>query len=180
MLWGRRELLEELPVRKLRPASSALPERWMPGTQNHEGIAGTLAAVDYLAEIGREHAPQAADRRAALRAAYDAIGAHERSLTTAMLEVLGELDDVRLYGIVDSGRLDERVSTFSFTHARRSPEEIARHLAGHGIQVWHGNFYALPLTEALGLEPDGLVRIGLLHYNTHDEIERLRSVLARL
>jgi len=180
LLWGRRELLEELPVRKLRPASSMLPERWMPGTQNHEGIAGTLAAIEYLADIGREHAPHAADRRAALTAAFDAIGAHERSLTGAMLEALGELDGVHLRGIVDPARLDERVSTFSFTHAGHSPETIARRLAAQGIHVWHGNFYALPLTEALGLEPDGLVRIGLLHYNTHDEIKRLRTALSRL
>ena len=76
--------------------------------------------------------------------------------------------------------MDDRVPTVSITHRRMPPDVLARKLADRGIFVWHGNFYGLPLTEALGLEPEGLVRIGLLHYNTHDEIERLRSALARL
>ena len=179
-LWGRRELLEGLPVRKLRPVSDVPPDRWMPGTQSHEGIAGTLAAIDYLAGIGREHAPDAQDRRAALRAAFDAIGEHESRLGATMIEKLAGLPDIRLWGITDTARLAERVPTFSITHRRHAPDKVARHLAERGIFVWHGNFYAQPLTEALGLEPAGLVRIGLLHYNTAEEIDRLHSALTEL
>jgi cysteine desulfurase family protein (TIGR01976 family) len=180
VLWGRRELLEQLPVRKLRPAPAELPGRWMNGTQNHEGIVGTLAAIEYLAEIGRAHAPDVADRRAALASAFATIGAYERSLAAEMIEALSGLSDVRVWGLTDPQRLDERVPTVSFTHETRSPREIARHLGLRGVFVWHGNFYALPVTEALGLEPDGLVRAGLLHYNTVEDIERLRSALAEL
>jgi cysteine desulfurase family protein (TIGR01976 family) len=179
-LWGRRELLEGLPVRKLRPVSDVPPDRWMPGTQSHEGIAGTLAAIDYLAGIGREHAPDAQDRRAALRAAFDAIGEHESRLGATMIEKLAGLPDIRPWGITDTARLAERVPTFSITHRRHAPDKVARHLADRGIFVWHGNFYAQPVTEALGLEPAGLVRIGLLHYNTAEEIDRLHSALTEL
>jgi cysteine desulfurase family protein (TIGR01976 family) len=178
ILWGRRELLEQLPARRLRPVADTLPERWMTGTQNHEGIAGTLAAIDYLAAIGRERRPEAAGRRPALVAAFEAIGAHERGLARHALAAFATVPGLSLCGIADPARLDERVPTFSFTHARRPAAAIARHLAGHGIFVWSGNFYALPLTEALGVEPDGLVRVGFLHYNTVDEIERLREALA--
>jgi cysteine desulfurase family protein (TIGR01976 family) len=177
MLWGKRDLLESLPVRKLRPAPQELPGRWMTGTQNHEGIAGARAAIEYLADIGRGHSPHAPDRRAALCAAFEAIGEYERSLSARMIEALTGLRDVRLWGIADPRRLDERTPTFSITHRSRSPLEVAQHLAQRGIFVWHGNFYALPLTEALDLEPDGLVRIGLLHYNTVEEIDRLRLAL---
>jgi len=180
MLWGKRDSFERLPARQLRPAPRELPGRWMTGTQNHEGIAGTLAAIEYLAEIGRHHEPDVSDRRASLVAAYRAIRTYELSLASVMLEVLSRLPDVRLWGIGDPTRLEERVPTFSITHRRHSPIEVARHLARRGIFVWHGNFYALPLTEALGLEPDGLVRIGMLHYNTRDEIERLGEALAEL
>lgn len=180
MLWGKRDLLERLPVRKLRPAPQELPGRWMTGTQNHEGIAGARAAIEYLADIGRGHAPDAPDRRAALCAAFEAIGEYERSLSERMIEALTGLRDVRLWGITEPRRLDERTPTFSITHRSRSPIEVAQHLAQRGIFVWHGNFYALPLTEALDLEPNGLVRIGLLHYNTVEEIDRLRTALEEL
>ena len=179
-MWGRRDLLARLPVRHLRPVGDAPPASWMPGTQSHEGIAGTLQAIEYLADIGREHAPRAADRRAALREGFEAIGAHERLLSTRMLDMLDEIPELSVWGITDRERLAERVPTFSFTHQRRKAAEIARHLGQRGIFVWHGNFYALPLTEALDLEPDGLVRVGLLHYNTTEEIDRLGAALADL
>jgi cysteine desulfurase family protein (TIGR01976 family) len=180
MLWGRRELLERLPVRQLRPASQTMPGRWMPGTQNHEGIAGVLAAIEYLAEIGRVAAPQASDRRSALASAFEVIGSHEGRLASRMIRALTGLPGIRVWGITDPERLDERVPTFSFTHETHSPAEIARRLGQLGIFVWHGNFYALPVTEALGLEPDGMVRVGMLHYNTDDEIDRLHEALAGL
>lgn len=178
VLWGRRELLARLPVYKLRPAPDGLPGRWMTGTQPHEGIAGALAAVDYLAELGRRRRPEAAGRRAAVRAAFQGIRAYEQGLVGRLLAELAELPDVKVWGITDRQRLDQRVPTVAIAHRRHPPRQLADSLAERGIFVWHGNFYALPLTEALGLEPEGLVRIGLLHYNTQQEVERLVAALA--
>ncbi len=177
VLWGRRELLEALPAYKVRPAPDDLPGRWMTGTQNHEGIAGTLAAVEYLADLGRRRDTGAVKRQAALRAAYEGIEKHERQLLVRLLAGLREMPEITVHGITDPARLAERVPTICCTHARLAPSEVARRLAADGIYVWHGNYYALPLTEALGLEPDGAVRIGLLHYNTADEVDRLLAAL---
>ena len=180
VLWGRRELLSELPAYKLRPAPDDLPGRWMTGTQNHEGIAGTLAAVDYLADLGRNLVAHSAPRRAALEAALAGIVAYERELVRGLLAGLAGLPGVKVWGITDRNRLDQRVPTVAITHQRLRPDELATYLAERGIFVWHGNFYALPLTEALGLEPEGLLRIGLLHYNTAEEVQRLLEALAEL
>jgi cysteine desulfurase family protein (TIGR01976 family) len=181
MFWGRRELLESLPAYKVRPASEKLPERWMTGTQSHEGIAGTLAAIDYLADLGRRVAgDDRLDRRAALAAAYSAIGHYERSLAGRMLAGLAEIPAITVYGITDPKRLAERHPTFSITHARLRPVELAERLDGEGIYTWHGNYYALCLSEALGLEPHGMLRIGLVHYNATDEVERLLEALRGL
>lgn len=180
VLWGRRELLEALPAYKLRPAPDELPGRWMTGTQNHEGIAGALAAVEYVADLGRPVASAGSNRRAALAAAFDVIRGHEESLCRALLAGLAQLSQVRVWGISDPARMVQRVPTVAITHARRTPREIAKFLDDRGVYVWHGNFYALPLTTALGLEPEGLVRIGLLHYNTLGEVERLLAALGEL
>ncbi|MEE8451797.1 MAG: cysteine desulfurase-like protein [Thermoguttaceae bacterium] len=180
MLWGRRELLSELPAYKVRPAADGIPDRWMTGTQSHEAIAGTLAAVEYLADLGRRLEPGAKDRRAALEAAYAGIANYELGLLRTMLDGLARLPGVKVWGITDPERFDQRVPTVSITHERLSPEALATRLGERGIFVWHGNFYALPLTEALGLEPEGMVRIGLLHYNTAEEVQRLLDVLVEL
>ena len=180
VMWGRRELLAELPAYKVRPAPDGLPGRWMTGTQCHEGIAGTLAAVDYLADMGRRYATGTPDRRAALAATFDLITSHERGLVATLLAGLADTPDVRVWGITDPAQFDERVPTVSITHARLGPGDLAARLGEQGIFVWHGNFYALPLTEALGLEPDGMVRIGLLHYNTEEEVQRLLTALREL
>lgn len=180
ILWGRADLLAELETDKLRPAPSQAPERWMTGTANHEGILGTAAAVEYLAGLGRHLAGDALARPAALDAAFEAITTYERELSRHLLAGLAEISDVRVWGITEPQRLGERVPTVSFTHARRSPTEIVDHLARHGIQAWHGNFYALPVTEALGLEPAGMVRVGCLHYDTPAEIDQLLRALRNL
>lgn len=179
VLWGRAELLQALPVRKLRVVSDSIPARWMPGTQNHEGIAGAAAAVDYLAELGKRTGGAASTRRAALVAAFEAIELHERRLVGQMLKGLSAIDALRVWGIVDDRRFEERVPTVAITHDRERPGDLARVLAAEGIFVWSGNNYALPLTEALGLEPDGVMRVGLLHYNTSDEVDRFVTTLAR-
>jgi len=180
-MWGRRELLEELSAYKVRPAPNSLPGKWMTGTQNHEGIAGVLAAVDYLADIGRRHAADdGLDRRAALREAYTVIGDYELRSFERLVAGLTELDDVRIWGITEPNRFSERLPTLSITHANIRPAELAEYLGQRGICVWQGNYYALQLTETLGLEPDGMVRIGLVHYNTAEEVDRILEALADL
>ncbi len=180
LLWGRRELLESLEVDKVRPAPDTLPGRMMTGTQSHEAIFATAETVEYLADLGREVSPGCGNRRAALLAAYQAINSYEMSLLRRLLDGLAELPEIRVYGITDPSRFHQRVSTISFTHARRTPGQIARYLGDLGIFVWHGNYYALPLTERLGLEPQGMVRVGLVHYNTPAEVERLLEALRSL
>ncbi len=182
MMFGRRRWLEELAPYKLRVASDALPDRWMTGTQNHEGLAGLTAAIDYLAEVGRRERrlPPDVDRRAALLAASDVITDYEQILNRRLLQGLAALESVRLFGITAPQRLKERVPTFALTHARLTPRELARRLGEQGLFVWDGNFYALAVTEALGLEPQGLLRIGAVHYNTTEEIDRLIGALESL
>jgi len=181
ILWGRRELMEQLPVDKLRPPKDVPPGRWMTGTPSYEGIAGTRAAVEYLAELGRSVSGSASlGRRDAITAAYRAIGAYETALTQRLLTGLTKLPSFRVHGVTDPERTEDRVATISFTHARLSPRQISEALAARGIFVWDGNFYALPITEALGLEPDGVVRVGLLHYNTEAEVDRLLTALAEI
>jgi cysteine desulfurase family protein (TIGR01976 family) len=181
ILWGRRELLEELPAYKLRPATDALPEKWMTGTQNHECIAGTLAAIDYLSELGRTLADdETLSRRCALKNAYEAITDYEQQLIWHLIDGIRLLGSFRLWGIADPLRRSERLPTISITHAHRKPAEIAEELGRRGLFVWHGNYYALPLTERLDLEPDGMIRVGLVHYNTLAEVDRLLTALNEL
>jgi cysteine desulfurase family protein (TIGR01976 family) len=180
LLYGRKSLLDALPAYKVRPASDETAQRWETGTQNHEGIAGTLAAIEYLAALGRDHDPAAGSRRAALLAAWEAIRAYESGLALRLLDVLARAPGVRVYGLTDPARVSERTPTCSFTHARRTAAEVAARLAERGICSWSGNFYALGVTETLGLEPAGLLRVGLLHYNTAAEIDRLGEALGDL
>ena len=177
LLWGRRNLLESLKAYKLRPASNQLPDKWMTGTGNHEGIAGVGEAIEYLADLGRGVDPTAESRRQALATAFRAIGNHERELSLGLLDGLVRLPGVTIHGITDADLIDQRVATYSITHDQLSPGELAEHLARRGIFTWAGNHYALPVTEALGLEPGGTLRISALHYNTLEEIERTISAL---
>ena len=180
VMWGRRQRLESLECYKVRPATNTLPGKWMTGTQNHECLAGVGAAVDYLAALGRRIDSTAGDRRSALKAAYSGIAAHERRLTAQFLAGLAELSSIHLFGHTSPKSIDQRVATFGLRHRNQVPAALAQHLADRGIFTWHGNFYALPLTEALGLEPEGMLRIGFLHYNTPDEVERLLDQLREL
>ena len=181
IMWGRRALLESLPAYKLRPAPDDLPGRWMTGTQNHECLAGTLAAVDYLADLGRTLAEDPTlERRPALDHAYREIRAYEQRLATRLIQGLQQLDAVTIYGITDPERFNQRLPTVSITHDRITPKELAAELDKKGIFVWHGHYYALQLTEVLQREPEGMVRIGLAHYNTDEEVDRLLVALAEL
>ena len=171
ILWGRRGRMEELPVAKLRVSTEEVPFRWMTGTQSHEGIAGTRAAIDHIAWIGREvSGNEGLGRREALKIAYSAIEEHERELCLRMIQGLADIDGLKIWGITNPERIAERSPTVSFTHPKMVASEIGALLAERGIFVWAGNFYALELTEALGLEPEGVLRVGLLHYNTMEEV----------
>lgn len=181
LLWGRRERLESLEAYKVRPAANSLPGKWMTGTQNHECIAGVLAAIDYLAALGRTLAGvHDLCRRRALAAAYAGIEIHETAMAKRLLAGLAELPGVRVRGILDEARGNERVSTISFHAAAMPAERIVTELAAKGVFAWHGNYYAIGVTAALGLEPSGMVRLGALHYNTLDEVDGTVAELARL
>ncbi len=179
LLWGKGQRMANIPVAKLRVSSEEMPFRWMTGTQSHEGMAGTKAAIDHIAWIGREiSGDEGLPRREALKLAFEGIEKHEDGLCLRMIEGLLEVDDLRIWGITDPDRISERAPTISFTHPKLNPSEIGLMLAERGIFVWAGNFYALELTEALGLEPEGVLRAGVLHYNTMDEVDGFVAAVA--
>ncbi len=186
VLYGKYELLESLPAYKVRPAPEEPPGKFETGTGNFEGIAGVLGALEYLEWVGKtfggeveESLPsQFTGRRRYFKSAMTAIRAYEFSLSRTLLDVLEEIPGVVIYGITDRRRLEERVPTVSFTLNGKNPKEVARMLDQRQIQVWNGNFYALAVTQRLGLEESGgLVRVGPVHYNTIEELERLGRVL---
>jgi cysteine desulfurase family protein (TIGR01976 family) len=179
VLYGKREHLESLTPYKLRPAPNTLPGKWMTGTQNHEGIAGVTAAIRYLSELGTDPGKPRTQRHCLIRA-YGLIREHEESLCRRLLFGLAAIPRLRIWGITDSGRMAERVPTVSVTHETQTPWQLATALAARGLYCWPGNHYALPFTEAMGLEPGGTLRIGLLHYNTEAELDRLLNALAGL
>jgi cysteine desulfurase family protein (TIGR01976 family) len=165
-----------LKPHKVRPAKDLLPYAWETGTPNFEGMAGTAAAVNYLAEIGRAEHP-CASRREALAYAFEAIGRHELELCRYLISGLQSIPGVKIYGILEPENAAQRVATVAFTWTRMTPQETSRFLAEHNICAWAGNYYAVRLMESLGLEPDGAVRIGIEHYNTSEEVEYLLKVL---
>jgi selenocysteine lyase/cysteine desulfurase len=183
MLWGRRALLERLIAFRVRPAGEALPGKWETGTQSHESLAGLMGTYEYLADLGRAYggASPADDRRTALRAAMDAIRAYERGLIGPLLEGLGSVAGCRVYGLTDAAHQDRRVPTVSFTVDGVHPRAVAEALGRRAINVWDGDYYAVELVERLGLAAEGgMVRAGLVHYNTLAEIERLVAALAEV
>jgi cysteine desulfurase family protein (TIGR01976 family) len=180
-IYGKRDLLMRFRPYKVRPAPEALPDRWETGTQIHEGLAGVTAAIDYMAELGRKCDPTVTNRRSALMSAHRAMRQHEMNLAEQMIRGLLAIPGLRFYGIPDPARFEERVPTVGVRLANHSPLECAKFLGDRGIFTWDGNYYALNLTERLGLEKEGgLLRIGLVHYNTHEEVARLLASLREL
>jgi selenocysteine lyase/cysteine desulfurase len=162
---------------KLVPASDDAPERWETGTQNHEGLAGLSAAVAYLAELGIE----GRSRREQLASGYAAIADHEGGLARRFLEGLETLPHVRLWGIRDRARLDERTPTFAVRVGSQHPAETAKALAARGIFVWDGDYYAREVMTRLGLlDTGGAVRIGFCHYHLPSEVDRILDALREL
>jgi cysteine desulfurase family protein (TIGR01976 family) len=211
VLYGKREHLARLQPYKLRANTNAVPQRWEWGTLNHECIAGIVACVDYLAGLGRRSLSDARsddagtsghagtsvharpverssgerfapiNRRESILSAYSAIHAHERNLMQRMLSGLTQIPGLRLYGIADPARLDFRCPTFAVRIPGHTPLALATKLGGQGIFTWDGNYYALNLTERLGVEADGgFLRIGFVHYNTEEEVDRVLEGLRRI
>ncbi len=186
ILYGRLDLLERIEAYKVRPSPNEPPDKWETGTQNFEGIAGAAAAVNYLAGIGEKYGGDYANdfsafqgRRRNVKTGMTAIHAYEKQL---FLRLMGRLQDVRglhIYGITNPARFDYRAPTVAFNLDGRSPRAVADRLAAATINVWDGNYYALAVMDRLGLEESGgAVRVGLAHYNTEQEVDRLLEELA--
>ena len=158
VLWARPELLEELHPDKLRVSTDLVPWRFETGTPAFEALAGVVAAVRYLRETG-----------------FDAIREHEEALFARMLAGLEQIDGVTLHG---SPR--NRVPTVMFSVEGRTPGEVAQLLAAERVAVWQGNYYALELSRFLGLEPDGAVRAGVVHYNDDEDVDRLVAAVEKV
>ena len=177
-LFGKREHLERHKPYKVRPSSNQSPERWETGTLAHELIAGVGAAVEYIASVGRRSSPAAQTRREEIAAAYGITVDYERRLVTKLIEDLQSVSGLRVYGITEPQRFDERCSTISLRIGDHHPTAIAKFLAERGIFTWDGNYYALNLSVRLGVEQKGgMLRIGLVHYNTSEEVDRLVDAL---
>ena len=181
VLYGKREHLQKLQPYKVRANTNAIPNRWEWGTLNHECIAGIAACVEYLADLGRSVNPEAESRRAALLAAFAAIGKHERELMEKLIRGLVVIPGLKLYGITDPAQFDRRCPTMAVRVNGWTPLQLATKLGERGFFTWDGNYYALNLTERLDVEKDGgFLRIGLAHYNTQEEVERLLAALREI
>jgi cysteine desulfurase family protein (TIGR01976 family) len=185
ILWGRRELLERLEPYKVRPAPTEIPGCFETGTQSHEGMAGTAAAVDYFAWIGEtmakdHHAKNEcyAGRRKFVHAAFDFLFDYEMKLARQLIDGLQRLPRVRVQGVTDPAAMTRRVPTVSFTVDGVAPSRVAEDLARENIFVWSGHNYAVEAAKSLNIyDKGGAVRIGPVHYNTADEIDTLLTVL---
>jgi cysteine desulfurase family protein (TIGR01976 family) len=184
-LYGKADVLDRLPAFKVRPAH----DRFETGTANFEGIAGTLAATDYLRDVGRSYgdvtdAPGAAagsERRRELVAGMTAIVAYEQELVARLIAGLAAIPGVTIHGITEPDRAAERVPTVSVSLDGVTPRSAAEALGRQGIFVWDGDFYATGLIERLGkTEVGGVLRLGLVHYNTADEVDRTLEALGTL
>lgn len=196
VLFGKREHLKRIRPYKVRPNTNAIPNCWEWGTMQHESIAGITACVEYLADLGRNHGtcgdgrparpssearPSTPTRRAAIETAYTAIHEHERALLERMIAGLSRIPGVKIYGITDPASFNERCGTLALGIENHTPLELATKLGDRGIFTWDGNYYALNLTEHLDVEKSGgFLRIGLVHYNTTEEVDRCLSALREI
>ena len=189
VLYGKYELLDELTAYRVRPAPQDPPGKFETGTGNFEGIAGVLGAIEYLEWVGETFGEQYAEkyqdhyqgRTLKLKQAMSAIRAYEFDISRAVLDVLEETPGITIYGLGDTRRVEERVPTFAFNLQDKHPLDVAEYLGQASINVWNGNYYALAVTERLGVEQSGgMVRVGPVHYNTMEEIERFGEALRRI
>lgn len=185
VLYGRYNILQDLMAYRVRPSPSEPPGKFETGTGLFEGIAGLLGSLDYFEWLGSFYGNQISGnyhgRRLVYKQALAAIRSYEYEITRGFLQALPEIPGLHLYGITDPCKCEERVPTFSFTIEGKSPRQVAEYLGNNNIFVWDGNFYALAVTERLGLEgKGGFVRVGATHYNTLDEVEHLAIMLRKL
>ena len=188
ILWGKRKLLKSLSPYKVRPATSELPGCFETGTQSHEGMAGTTAAVNYFAWIGREYAESYQienkyknERTKFVHAALDYLFEYEKILTIDLINGLQNIKNVQVQGITEKNALDRRLPTVSFSVSGLSPSRIAEGLAKENIFVWSGHSYALEVVKSLNLlDEGGVLRTGPVHYNTINEIHEFLEILDKL
>ncbi|MBZ5547474.1 MAG: cysteine desulfurase-like protein [Acidobacteriia bacterium] len=181
VLYGKREHLKRLQPYKVRPNTNNIPNCWEWGTLNHECIAGIKACVDYWEELGRRAKPAVSSRREAILAAHEAIHPHERAMTEKMIAGLLAIPGLELYGISDPRRFENRCATIVVRIEGHTPLELATKLGDRGFFTWDGNYYALNVTEQLDVERlGGFLRIGLVHYNTMGEVERMLAALREI
>lgn len=184
ILWGRYDLLANLPAYKVRPSKDVPPFRWETGTPSFETIHGTGAALDYIAWVGDTYGegdfPGVDEQRRRLLRGMAAIQSYEHDLAHHLITGLQSLPGVTIAGITDPARLHERVPTVAFVLEGHTPAAIAAYLGEQHIYVWSGHYYAVEIMNYLGRGEHGMVRVGPVHYNTHAEIDRLIDVLARL
>jgi len=178
VLYAKKEVMAKLRTLRLRPQKDYPPYKIETGTLHQEGIAGSIAAVEFIAAVGEKYGKRidgAASRREKIVAGLDAFGVYEEELTQYLVDALKGIEGIRIYG-PPAGH--PRTSTVSFTYDGFTPFEVADFLGEKGLFVWHGDFYATRLVERLGLmEKGGLVRIGIAPYNTKEEIDRLLGYL---
>ena len=185
ILWGRLDLLESLTPYKVRPAPTAPPDCFETGTQSHEGMAGTSAAVDYFAWIGATFASDYhirndgyTGRRRDIRSGLQFLFDYERDLAVRLIDGLQDLPGVHVHGITDPTAIDRRVPTVAFTASGAASSDIAAALGERNVFVWSGHNYAVGIVQALGIhESGGVVRVGPVHYNSAAEIDRLIAAL---
>jgi cysteine desulfurase family protein (TIGR01976 family) len=181
VLYGKREHLKKLHPYKVRANTDETPYSWEWGTLNHECIAGIEACVDYWEMLGRRAQPSGSNRRAAILAAHEAVHHHERRLLEKMMAGLEAIPGLKIYGITDPPRFDRRCPTIVFRVAGHTPLELATQLGKRGFFTWDGNYYAINVTEQLDVERlGGFLRIGLVQYNTMEEVERFLAVLREI
>ena len=184
VLFGKREHLARLRPYKVRPLTDAVPFRWEWGTLNHECIAGITACVDYIASLGRS-STESGTRREAIVAAFEAIHNYEHGLMERLIAGLNQIHKLKIYGITDPARFSKRCPTLAVRvidqTADQTPLALATKLGDRGIFTWDGNYYALNVTERLDVEKSGgFLRIGLVHYNTAEEVDRLLAALQEI
>ena len=179
VLYGKYEHLDSLMAYKVRPSSNQPPGKWETGTQSFESLCGVTAAVEYLADAAGSGNPNEKwPRRERLARSMRAIKLVETNLSRHFLQCAAAMPGLRVYGITDPARLEERTPTFAVSLDGFSAAELAALLGEQGIFVWHGHYYAVAVMERLGtLDSGGLVRIGFAHYNTVEEIDLLFATL---
>jgi len=177
VLYGKYELLDNLTAYKVRPAPSKPAGKWETGTQSFESLAGSTAAVEYLASIGGSEGT----RRQRIARAMAATKEYEQELSERFLRGAAEVAGLQVFGITDIETLENRTPTFAVRLDGYTTEAVAARLGEQGIFVWHGHYYAVAVMERLGLlDQGGLVRIGFVHYNTFDEVDDVLTALREL